>query len=426
MLLPVLRHPHVGVLIWCWTAMVIPTYFVYSFALSIPFNKVVALLTLLAWAASREPKRIRFDSTMTLLVVFTVFGTLSFLLGIGDFDISMTEWSKFVKIIALSFVVVGLITSKERIDALLYAVYLSLGFHGILEGAKFLASGGGHNVWGPGGSVIGDNNHFALALVMVLPLVFYLFKQARRRVLKLALIASSILVVAAIMGTFSRGGLIGVAAVGFYALMRTGNKIKYLMYVLPLLVAAAVFAPDRWTNRMDTISDAGGDSSFGLRIVAWKQSVLIALDNPILGGGFHAVQDKPVWVTYSQQFERLSFIPSQPVDPTRARAAHSIYFQVLGDMGFVGLAIFLCLLASSWRNATVVELSTKQKPEFFWARDLAVSLKYSLIAYMVSGAALSMAYFDFAYAILALLVVLRTIVGEPVKAPAWMRGTAHA
>jgi hypothetical protein len=50
---------------------------------------------------------------------------------------------------------------------------------------------------------------------------------------------------------------------------------------------------------------------------------------------------------------------------------------------------------------------------------LASSLKYSLIAYVVSGAALSMAYFDFMYMLFAMLVVLRHLVVKPVKSVSW-------
>ena len=419
MLPPMFRHAHIGVLLWCWTAMIVPNNFLYGFGRSVPFNKLVAVLALLVWLLSREPKRIPVTSTVVLLFIFAALGTASTFTAIGDSETPWPQFENLMKTIVLCVAVLGLINTKSRIDALLYTIALSLGFHGVAEGAKFLVSGGAHMVWGPSGSNITDNNHFALAMVAVLPIVLYLYKQAEHRLIKVALLGSSVLVIAAIMGTLSRGGLIGIVALGGFAFTRSKQKFRYVLAVIPLVVAAIAIAPERWFNRMDTIQTAEGDDSFMQRVTAWKMSTLIAMDNPVLGGGFHSVAESPVWTKYARNFNQLSFIPTPPPSTTRTHAAHSIYFQVLGDMGFVGLFVFLGILASSWRNATAVVRSAVNRPEWRWASDLAITLQYSLVAYMVSGAGLSLAYFEYMYVVFALLVVLRKIVGEPTVQPRW-------
>lgn len=75
-----------------------------------------------------------------------------------------------------------------------------------------------------------------------------------------------------------------------------------------------------------------------------------------------------MWMDYARVFDRLSFIPTNYPDPVAPHAAHSIYFQVLGDQGFAGLAIFLLILASAWRNASVVVRATRDREEWHWAR----------------------------------------------------------
>ncbi len=409
----VFRYPHTGVLLWCWTAMVVPNTYVYGFAAVIPFNKIIAIITLLAWLLSNQNKRIPLNATVVLMIIFGALGTLSALFGIAKTDVTMAEWEKFIKIIVFFFVVTGIISTKNQIDALLYAIFLSLGFHGIVSGAKFFASAGGHHVYGPQGSIIGDNNHFALAMIALLPIIAYLYRQTTTRTLRLALIGSGILTVFTVMGTFSRGGLLGIAAVGALAFLRSKKKLSYLAIVIPLIVAAIAFAPERWSSRMDTIATANQDHSFMGRVIAWKQSTLIAIDHPLLGGGFHAVQDFYVWTHYAAtKFSQLDFISTDFPDPFAAHAAHSVYFQVLGDLGFLGLLIFLAILISAWRNASVVIRKTRQNNELRWAHDLSVSLQYSLMAYMISGAALSLAYFDFVYMVFAVLVVLRKMLSE--------------
>lgn len=409
----VFRYPHVGVLLWCWTALVIPTFFSYGFASVIPYNKIVAIITLLAWLLSREPKTLPANTTMVLLVLFGVWGTISALTGISATDDAMVEWGNFIKVLVFAFAVAGLMTSKDRIVALLYAAVLSLGFHGIVSGAKFLASGGASHIYGPGLSIIGDNNAFALAMIILLPIVFYLYRQTNHRLIKLALMGSIVLMVATVMGTASRGGLIGIVAVGGLAFARSKNRLRNAMIATPLILAALAFAPQQWSERMDTIKTADQDSSFMGRVIAWKQSTLIALDHPVFGGGFHAVQDVAIWLEYAQKFHRLDFVPTGDPNPVRAFAAHSIYFQTLGDLGFVGLAIFLGILVSSWRNASAVIRAARDRPEWQWAGDLAKTLQYSLFAYVVAGAALNMAYFDFMYMLFALLAALRRLLVQP-------------
>jgi probable O-glycosylation ligase (exosortase A-associated) len=405
----VFRYPHVGALLWCWTALVVPTFFSYGFAAVIPYNKVVAIITLLAWLFSQEPKKLPANITLVLIALLGVWGTISALTSISPSDDAIREWQNFIKILVFAFVVAGLITTKDRIIALLYAAVFSLGFHGVLSGAKFLASGGASHLYGPGTSIIGDNNHFALAMIILLPVIFYLYRQSTHRLMKPALIGSIVLMIATIMGTTSRGGLIGVVALGGFAFMRSPNKARNAIILIPLVMVALAFAPEQWTSRMDTIADAGQDSSFMGRVIAWKQSTLIALDNPIFGGGFYAVQDLDIWLKYAGEFRKLDFIPTPEPNPVHAFAAHSIYFQTLGDLGFVGLGIFLAILITSWRNASATIRATRDRPDWHWARDLAITLQYSLFAYAVSGAGLNMAYFDFMYMVFALLVVLRRL-----------------
>lgn len=410
---PVFRYPHIGALVWCWTALIVPNNFVYGYMMDIRFNKITAVLTLFAWVLSREPKKLPMSLTLVLLAAFGLLGTISEFTGIANGSVGMAEWEKFIKILVFSLVIAGLITTKERIDALLYAIFLSLGFHGILEGGRFIVSGGQHHVWGPAGSILGDNNHFALGMVALLPIVLYLYKQSSSRWLKLIFIGSSLLVMASIMGTLSRGGVIGIAGMGIYALFKSGKSVRYALAIVPLLVSAALFAPDRWSNRMDTIATASQDDSFMGRVIAWKQSTLIAMDHPVFGGGFHAVQNGEVWTHYARSFDKLDIIPTPAPNPLVPRAAHSIYFQVLGDLGFVGLMLFLGILVSSWRSASFVIKQARDHPQWRWAKDLASCLQYSLIAYIVSGAALSMAYFDYIYIIFALLAVMRHMLSKP-------------
>ena len=88
---------------------------------------------------------------------------------------------------------------------------------------------------------------------------------------------------------------------------------------------------------------------------------------------------------------------------------HSIYFKVLSEQGFPGLALFLGLLIASWRSCTYVRKRARSQPSDRWAYDLASMLQVGLLAYLVTGAASTSSYFDLTYQILAMCVLLKSI-----------------
>lgn len=407
MLPMILMRPHLGVLAWCWTALLVPNIYVFGFASGIRYNLWIAVVTLAAWLLSKERKRVPVNATTVLLGIFLIWGTISTLLTKDPSPATTwVEWDKFIKIIALALIITVLIRTELRIRSLLFAIALSMGFHAVDESTKYILSGGGHKIWGPGRSIIGDNNQFALAIIMVIPILIYLYARSRNIWVRIGLAAAILLQVISVIGTGSRGGLIGIVALGGWILLTTKRKLKYLLIALVLGSVALSLAPERWYARMGTIESARQDDSFMGRVIAWKINLLAAMDHPLVGVGFRSTQDIVVWLHYADDFAKLDFIPTDPPPRTFTRAAHSIYFQVLGDMGFVGLGLYLALLFVAWRNASKAIVRTRDRPELKWMTDLARMLQYSLIPYLVSGAALNMAYFDLSYAIIGLLAVL--------------------
>jgi O-antigen ligase len=118
-----------------------------------------------------------------------------------------------------------------------------------------------------------------------------------------------------------------------------------------------------------------------------------ARDHFPFGAGFYALQDQNVFARYA---------PGQS-----SHAAHSIYFEVLGDNGFAGLAIYLCILFLCFWNTFVIRKRTKHVPEMAWMYDLAGMLQLMLFVFCVGGAALSMAYYDMFFIVAGLLSAMR-------------------
>ncbi|MBN8892058.1 MAG: putative O-glycosylation ligase, exosortase A system-associated [Rhodospirillales bacterium 70-18] len=402
-----LRFPMVGVMGWAWTALLAPNDWLFSFMSGVPINKVFAGATMISMVVFARELRFRMTPTLWLVLCLLGVATVSATLSIDQTDAGWVIYTKFTKIVLFCFVIAAVVNSRLRIHALILAVALGVGFVGVSEGAFYLVSGGGHKI--VGNPSVGDNNQLAAGLLVVLPLVLYLVMQSEIRVVKLIGGGAIALILSAVIGTSSRGALVGLVALAAYMVVNSRRKLAGFAAMMMVGLVILATAPESWFQRMDTITTANDDNSFMGRVIAWKVSTMIALDRPLFGGGFHAVQHPFAWALYGGSMHMLDFVPTDPAGPM-PRAAHSIYFEVLGDMGFVGLGLFVAMLASMAVNLRRVRRLAREQANLRWAFDLAFALQGSLVAYMVAGAALSMAYVDLVYVLAAATVTLRQMV----------------
>ena len=96
-------------------------------------------------------------------------------------------------------------------------------------------------------------------------------------------------------------------------------------------------------------------------------------------------------------------------------AAHSIYFQVLGEQGWLGLALFLLIWIFTWLDASWIVRRSNGSPHLKWAGQLAAMVQASLVGYLVSGAFLNLAYWDMPYYLMVAIVVTRYLVADALK-----------
>ena len=91
----------------------------------------------------------------------------------------------------------------------------------------------------------------------------------------------------------------------------------------------------------------------------------------------------------------------------QTRSAHSIYFQVLGEHGFVGLALFVSMLVMTFITLGRVKVPAPSgRPCGRKLRCLRGALQIGLVGYCVSGAFLNLAYFDMLYLYMILGAVM--------------------
>ena len=399
-------YPYVGVLLWSWFTLQQPHQEAYGFVETAPLNLIIAVVTLGAWFLSRERKTPPSGFIFWMLVIFLVWMTFNSFFAY-DPTWSWPYWNQTWKTFLLGAVIAAMATSRTRLYTLAWIIVISLFYYGVKGGIFTIMTGGNFRVYGAPGSIIEDNNQLAVALLMTLPFANYLRSQiADKRVAGL-LLAGILLCVIAIVGSYSRGALIGLVALGLVGILRMRNRLAYLALAGLVIVFIVQFMPEDFFHRMDTISTASQDTSFEGRVYAWQVAFLYASQHFPFGAGFYGLQLGAIFHHY---------FPDRT-----ALAAHSIYFQVLGEQGFVGLGIYLIILAAAFLRCSRIISLTRGAPEQRWAHDLAIAIQASLLVFCVAGAALSMAYYDLFIIDLAMLLPLREMIllkGKPKRA-AW-------
>lgn len=391
----ILRRPWIGILAWYVISLVNPHKFTWGFAQDLPVANVVGSATLLALIGTKERRGISWTPEMTILAVFACFVTLTTFFAWNP-DFAWPQWWKVMKIYLMVFVSTMLIFGKYRVRALYYTVVFSMLLFGVKGGIFSILSGGESRVQGHAGFMNG-NTDLGLGLAMSLPLIFAAAREQTIPWRRMAGWGGFWLTVVATIFTYSRGAWLGLAAVMGLMFFASKRKMVVIAIVIPAMLAAVPFIPERVFNRADTIETYQKDDSSMMRIQAWGVAWNVAVRNP-LGAGF-SIDATPNdrWLSYAMFLGEWY---------NQTRSAHSIYFQVLGEHGFFGLFLFLAMLIATFVTLARVKRTARTAPELACYRDYAMALQMGLVGYCVSGAFLNLAYFDLMYLYMILASVM--------------------
>ncbi|AFS38152.1 putative O-glycosylation ligase, exosortase A system-associated [Alteromonas macleodii] len=401
-----LRHPFIGLCAWVWTITAVPKNELFGFAAELRYAYFLALITVISMVINRDKLKTGLHSNLFfIMVLFLIQTAISNSMTMSYSFASWAVWNDFLKAIIFCGLILCLMTTKTRIHALLYAYVFGIGFNIVAEASKFVLTAGTYPFPGIKNSMMTDNNLFALAIIMSLPISLYLLSTSNRKFFKLGTLGISGASLVAVIGSFSRGGFVGLIIVMWETFWKSKYKLLMLFAGTVVLIAAISVSYSSWSSRMGTIENAAQDQSFMGRVTAWKLATLAAIDNPVFGVGQDSMQYGHVWAYYYRDINKFDFVSTYNTAIDNPKAAHSVYFQVLGDAGFVGLFLFLLLLFKGWRLSAYLSKNSGQD----WIRRLSKAIKTSLIAYAVSASLLSMAYYDILYMLLAVLACLQRI-----------------
>ena len=196
-------------------------------------------------------------------------------------------------------------------------------------------------------------------------------------------------------------------------MMALALKSRHKLVAVFLVVIAAFlvisFAPAAWMARMGAFAGGQLDDSAQERLTSWGFAWNLAKHYPLTGGGFECFTPN-LFAAYSPRDARTW------LGGLTSSGPHSIYFQVMGEQGFVGLAIFLSLLASCLLSARRLRKQAARFAAVAWVASYAHIVELGILAYMVSGAFLGRAYFDLYFQIVAVLIVLKVLCKRELRA----------
>ena len=188
----ILQRPHIGILMWSWIGYMNPHRYGWGFAYSMPFALITIIALLIGMLFSKEKKTFPVTGVTIVWILFLIWAVISTLFA-TNIDNSLIELNRFSKIQFAVMCTLLLMTNKERLMQLVWVIVISIGFYGVKGGIFSIAHGLQFRVNGPPESFISGNNEIALAILMVIPLMYFLKLHTKNKYIRLALLGSMVL-----------------------------------------------------------------------------------------------------------------------------------------------------------------------------------------------------------------------------------------
>ncbi|WP_375202906.1 putative O-glycosylation ligase, exosortase A system-associated [Hyphococcus sp.] len=387
-----IRHPFAGLLTWAWFTLMTPHQAAFG-VYGIPLNVIIAGVTIASYIVSGEIAKFRFDPVTVLIILFGGWLMVAQAFSLNP-ENSGIYHDRFIKTLLFIVLCAQMAAGKLRFNALVWTMVASIGFFAAKGAAFTFATLGQFRVQGLPNTVLEDNNHFGIAVATILPLILYLRDESARPIVRQGLLALFCLAIIAIIGTQSRGAFLALVAFSGFFWIRAKHKFVILAGLVLVMAPTIAFMPGKWTERMSTIGEATQDASFMGRVDAWVINYKLAVEHPMTGAGLRNSYEKEI--AQSVDIERAE----------RAKAAHSIYFEVLGGSGFVGLFIYLSLLAAAQLTAWRIYLSRNNERLAPWKWRFAYYAQMSLAVFAIGGASVSLEMWDGYLVVIALIAAL--------------------
>jgi probable O-glycosylation ligase (exosortase A-associated) len=305
-------------------------------------------------------------------------------------------WDRTAKSLVFVLITTALTTNRVRLHGLLWIMAIALGYYGLKGGVFSVLSGGIYRAYGPIDSAIENNNDLAAGLVVALPIMNYMRSISAPQLTRLGWSAVILFSIVCVATTYSRGGFLGLVAVGAFLWLTGQKKLTTGLLIAGAVFVLAILMPQQYGSRIGSIESYSQDASALGRIEIWGVAAKVALARPLTGGGFKATESQPI-------VDRF-----QP--GAVARAVHNVFLGVAAEQGFPGLVVWSALLFLGWRNSRWLAKCVKGERDLEWVHELGRTLQAAIVGYCVVGFFGNYAYWDYYFTLIGLAAAARTIV----------------
>lgn len=391
LLLPIsFRRPFVGLLLFSWLAYMRPQDLCWGLARTMRFSFLVAATMLVGWFVNESHKRpfVRWELRSVLMIALGVLVSISLGFAGRYSEATPRYFAEFLKILVIALFTLSQVDSKQRLRALLWVICASLAFYAVKNGLIGVLKGGGLVILrGPGG-MLEDNNDFALALVMNVPLLFYLPQLEADKRLRWACLIAILLTAVTVLLTHSRGGFLSMCFALLWIAMRSGKLLQAGLAVVTGVMSFFAFAPAHVVERVMSIfvTQENADSSIQSRFDSWALAFRMWQDNPLWGVGLRNFQ-----LAAKQDYGRIQD------EQNIIHVAHNSYLQIAAEGGGLAFLVYLSLLVSVFVSCSFMRRAARMRADMKWAGVYGRMFEATTVAFLCGSTFLNRGHFDLIY-----------------------------
>jgi probable O-glycosylation ligase (exosortase A-associated) len=330
------------------------------------------------------------------------------------------KWDWAFKTLSFSAFIPYVIRSRVQIEAFIQVYIFSLAANFLPFGIKVLISGGGYGAnlgLQSGNAGLAEGGLLSTVCLMIVPLSVFLYRYSQLlpgpKSFRLGYLLVAALAIVTAIGTYERSALLGLVVLAGYMWIRTNHKIAFGLVVAIAACVIIYTSSSAWNARISTVANYEKENSAYTRILVWRWTLEFTATHP-LGGGFQ---------TYVINHVDVPGVDNEAGHTEIGRAFHSIYFEILGEHGYPGIAIFLSLAGTMFVKLHRLAKRAKSYPELQWVGALADALQSGLAVFMTSGAFVGIAFQPMFWYFVALGISLAAYVWRAERAqPAIVSG----
>ena len=377
-----LPAPFVATLGYVWVDTFQPQFVAYYFLNDAPVAMIMgcAAFGLYALMDRRSPPPLCAETV--ILIILMLYITMSMMWAERPVE-GWVKWDLTFKTLLFATFIPYSIRSQVQIEAFVNTYVFSLAANFVPFGLKTLISGGGYgvNLGLQGGNAgLAEGGQLSAVCLMTVPLVLYLGKHGRL-LPRLPLISVAYwgvagLAVVTAVGTYERSALVGLLVMLLVMVLQSRHKAGFGLAAAVVIVGLTFATSSAWNARISTIEDYSQDTSAFVRLAVWRWTLDYVAANP-WGGGFNSFLIDHI---------EIPGINGGAPEIQFGRAFHSIYFEVLGEQGYPGLAMFLGITAIAVYRLRRTAKRARAYADMEWVSGLAAALQSGMAAFLSAGA----------------------------------------